>query len=85
MPSPCQHPDGLGKAHAILPLDKRENISAGTTAKTMKDLFVGVDAERRRFFVMKGTEAKIISSLLFESDMIGDDVDNIDGEPNFID
>ena len=57
--------DRFRKSDALDSHDKGKDISARTAAKTVKYLHSGIDAKRRGFFLMKGTNPKKVLALLF--------------------
>jgi hypothetical protein len=54
------------------------------TAETIEKTFIGIDAERRCFFRVKGTEPDPSIAFFRQSDMIADDRDDIGLIQNFL-
>ena len=57
--------------------EKLDGVAPGPAAKAVVELFAGADAKARRFVVVEGAETDEIFPLLFEHDMLGDDIDNV--------
>jgi hypothetical protein len=56
---------------------KTDGIAASSATKTFIDLFGGGHGKRWSFFIMKGTEAKVIGASFFQSYKIANNVYNI--------
>ena len=64
---------GFDKANAVYFLDKFEDITAAAAAKTVVDLALRINAERRAVFVVKGAKSEKVAPLFVELYVSGDD------------
>ena len=70
--------DGLGEADVLDFLDEGEDVAMLMAAEAIEELAAGVDAERRRFFLVEGAEAVVVLRAGFaEADVVPDDFDDV--------
>src|SRR6185437_11940302 len=73
------HPNRLGKRHILNLAYKREHVARNPAAKAMEELPHGMHRKRRRFFLVKWTQAGIVLRPgLAQPDVSLDDFDDID-------
>jgi len=80
----CEDLYGFHEIHAIHFHHKLNHRSALMTAETVIQLRCCVHAERRRFLIVKRTTAPIPSSLLFQRNILGDDLFKSDARAKLV-
>lgn len=60
-----------------------EKIAAHSAAKAVKSIAIRADDEGGRFFGVKGAEALVVFTGLFELDVLGDEVGDRDSRADF--
>jgi hypothetical protein len=75
----------LGKIHTIEFLNEADGIATGTTAKTVIELLLGLNTERRSLFVMEGAAGGVVLAGLFQAHPFVDYLDNIDPMQQVVD
>jgi hypothetical protein len=63
---------------------KTDSIPTSSAAKTFKDLLGWGNRERRRFFIVKRTKAKIVGSPFFEFYKSADNFSNVNAAENLL-
>ena len=70
--------DCLGEGDVFDLLHEGEDVTGDAASEAVKELAGGVDGERRRLLVMKGTEAgEVLRARLFEFDVVADDPNDV--------
>ena len=82
---PSEIADRFRETRSGDPRQKREHIASGTAAETMKDLPGRADRERRTLFLVEGTQPLQILSGAGQTDMLPNEVDDIDPISDLID
>ena len=69
----------FSKVHVLALHQEREHVAAGSAcSETMPGSLVWEDDERGGFLVVKRTERLVIAPRFFQSDILSDDIDNVD-------
>jgi hypothetical protein len=74
--------ESFGKGYVVNQHDELENVSANTTAKTVKDLFAGMDRKRWGLFLMKRAKAHHVCTGFAQLNVVTYDLDNIGSGAN---